>query len=145
MNQTVLFRCAQCGGDLLRNLNSGADVERTHATNALLQRLAFDQFHCVKKLSCLFANSELEHRGNVLVSQRGRCASFTYETLAGLSALPGDSNLDNLQRHLAMECRIDCTIRDAHRSVPKLVKTPILPALNLIDSKMRGAFEAVRD
>src|SRR5439155_978665 len=54
MNQTVLFRCAQCGGDLLRNLNSGADVERTHATNALLQRLAFDQFHCVKKLSCLF-------------------------------------------------------------------------------------------
>ena len=144
MNQAVLFGCGQCRGDLLRNLNGCADVERTRATNALLQRLAFDQFHRVKTLPCRFVNSELEHRGNVLVSQRGRCASFTYETFAGLSALSCDSNRDNLQRHLAMERRIDCTICDAHRSVPKLVKTSVLPALNLVDSKMRVAFEAVR-
>src|SRR3981081_924325 len=106
MTQAVIFGCGQCRGDLLRNLNGCADIERTRATNALLQRLALDQFHRVKKLPRLFANSELEHRGNVLVSQRGRCASFTYETLAGLSALRRDSNRDNLQRHLAMERRI---------------------------------------
>jgi hypothetical protein len=144
MNQAALFRCGQCRGDLLRNLDRGAAVERPRSTNVFLERLAFDQFHRVKALSCLLANSELEHGGNVLVSQRSCCASFTDKTLTGSSASPGDSDRNDLQRHLALERPIDGAIRHAHRSVPKLVKTSVLPALNLVNSKMRVAFESVQ-
>src|ERR1051326_3684348 len=46
------------------------------APNAFLQRLALDQFHGVKELPCVLGDSELEHRGDVLVSQRGGSARF---------------------------------------------------------------------
>src|SRR4029450_7066050 len=144
MNQAALFRCGQCRGDLLRNRDRGADIQRPRATNTFLQRPAFDQFHCLKALPCLLANSELEHGGNILVSQRSCCASFTHKTLTGLSPWPGDSDRNDFQRHLALERRIDGAIRYAHRPMRKLVKTSVLPAFNLVNSKMRVAFESVQ-
>src|SRR5215469_2308406 len=59
MDQSTLFYCGQCGGDLLGDIDGGAGIERPGAANALLECLAVNQFYRVKKSACLLANPEL--------------------------------------------------------------------------------------
>src|SRR4030095_14394106 len=143
MDQSVLFRGGQCGGDLLRDIDGSADTERPRAVNTFLERLALDQFHRVKALPRLLANSELENGSDVLVSQHGGHAGFAHKTFAGLGASPGDADLNDLQRHLAPERRVNGTICHAHRSAPKLVEISVRTALDLINSEALVVSEGV--
>jgi hypothetical protein len=63
--------------------------------NAFLECLALDQFHRVEASTGFFANSELEHGGDVLVSQRSGRARFAQKTSVGLGASPGDAKVDD--------------------------------------------------
>src|SRR5438094_565524 len=136
MDEAAVFRCDQCRGDLLRDIDGCAHTKRSCAANAFLQRLTLDQFHRVKELACFLADSELEHGGDVFVSQRSGRAGFAQKTFARFSASRGDADSYDLQRDLALERRVDGAIGRAHPAMPELVKTSVLAALNLVDSKM---------
>src|SRR5207253_7903833 len=132
MDEAAVFRCDQCRGDLLRDIDGCAHTKRSCAANAFLQRLTLDQFHRVKELACFLGDSELEHGGDVFVSQRSGGAGFAQETFAGFSAPRGDADSYDFQRNLALERRVDGAIGHSHSSMPKLAKASVLAALNLV-------------
>ena len=86
MHQPAFFRGSQGGGHLEGDIESCQNVERPHAANPLLQRFAFDQFHCIKELAGFFADSELINDRNIRVAQRSRGARFAHKSLAGFRA-----------------------------------------------------------
>ena len=92
----MLFRCGQCRRDLLCDADSGARIEWPGAVNAFLKGLSLDQFHRVKILACLLANSELVDSGDVLVSQRCGGAGFAHKTFAGVGASLTDVDFNDL-------------------------------------------------
>jgi hypothetical protein len=144
VNHSALFRRFQCSGDLLGDVNGSADIQWPRATNAFLKRLALDQFHRVEALPCLLANSELEYGGDVLVSQRGGHAGFAHKKFVDLGASPGHADLNDFQGSLALERRVNGTIRHAHRSAPKLVKTSVRTAFDFINSEALVALDSVQ-
>ena len=83
-------------GDLLRDGDRSACIEWPGAVNAFIKCLALDQFHRVKILACLLANSELVDGGDVLVPQRCGCAGFAHKTFAGVGASLGAIGFDDL-------------------------------------------------
>src|SRR5262249_31316416 len=110
----VLFRDRQCRGDLLRNVNGSADIERPRAANPLIKGLALDQFHRVKILACLLANSEFVDGGDVLVSQRGGRAGFAYKTFMRLDTSFNEVDFNDLKRDFAPESLVSSQIDVAH-------------------------------
>jgi hypothetical protein len=81
---------------LLCDVDSSAHIEGACAANALLKGLALDQFHRVKILACVLANSELVDGRDVLLSQRCGCAGFPHKAFAGVRAALSDVDFNDL-------------------------------------------------
>src|SRR6266498_1610541 len=93
--QPAFFRGSQGGGPMESDIESCQNVERPQAANPLLQRFAFDQFHCIKELTGFLANSELIHGRNIRVAQRSRGARFAHKTLARFCAVRSKISVDD--------------------------------------------------
>src|SRR5205823_1339905 len=124
-------------GDLLRDVYTGARIERPGATNAFIKGFPLDQFHRVKILACLKTHSELVDDSDVFMSQRCSCARFANKAFAGVGTSRSDVDFNDLKGNLALERRVGGAISYTHRPAPKLVKTSVLAPINLIDSEAR--------
>src|SRR5215472_11346374 len=98
MYQAAFFRCLQRGGHLQGDIDRGENIEWSQAANAFLQRFAFDQFHRVKELAGLLANTELVHSRNVWVPERRCRARLACESLARFCAARTKIGVDDFKR-----------------------------------------------
>src|SRR5262245_142176 len=136
VDHAAFFCCDQRGCHFLCDANRSANIQRSRASHAFLERLALDQFHRVKELARLLVNAELEHGGDVFVSQRRSRARFAQKTFARGVARLGAGEPDEFQCDLALERGVDGAIGGAHRAVPKFVKTSVLMSIDLVNPKM---------
>jgi hypothetical protein len=80
MNEFAIACGDERTSDLQRDVERSGTIDWSFATNAIFNRLALDEFHCVKIFAVLAA--EMKNRGNVAMSQLGGGARFGQKTRA---------------------------------------------------------------
>src|SRR5262249_8183387 len=108
---------------LQRDVERSPTIDWSFAPNAILNRLAFDEFHRIKIFAMLGA--KMEDRRNVAVAQLCGGARLRKKTLTA-RLIREVTRMNHFKRDVAAQVCVECFVSDAHGASTKLNRRAII-------------------
>ena len=125
----LLVHRSQTGGDLRRDFERQLHLEPTGAFDEFFERFPLNKLHRVEVIPA--RSAQVEDRGNIRVTDAGRCACFTQKAKPCRFVVE-ISCADDLQRHRTVKVHVERFVRDTHRTATQLDRFPIFAGHHLV-------------